>query len=546
MKRLLTISSILFVAFVALGATADYYLKINRSFDLFSSVVRNISENYVLETDPEEIVNTAIQSMLSQLDPYSVYYQEEENDEIQVATTGNYVGLGITVGTIESDLTITGLQEGYPAEKEGIRIGDKLFRIDNDNVMKLQSSELRNYTRGLPGSIAKVDILREGRDDTLSFNIQRSEIKLKNVTYYGLLGDSTGYIMISRFSRNAADELRRAVNELIANHNIKNLILDFRGNPGGLLDQAVRISEMFLQKDLPIVSTKGRAGFKDYTYKSMTEPDFPNIPLAVLIDEYSASASEVVAGAIQDHDRGVIIGRQSFGKGLVQSVFDLPHKSSIKITTAKYYTPSGRCIQRIEYDKAKSKEVKLDSVFYTKNGRPVKENKGISPDQIVVEEEISEFVSQMINSFSFFRFATKYTAKLNKVDENFVANDQVLNEFKSFLKEIKYFNTKLEMKLLNDIESQSKKNNYSDETLSNIIILEQAILNENLKQFDLHREKIAEVLTFEIKRRLLPETKMIESTLGDDKIIIQAVRLLNIHNEYQRILVKTIDDNSDY
>ncbi|MFA6571776.1 MAG: S41 family peptidase, partial [Bacteroidota bacterium] len=454
----------------------DYYLNINKSFEIFGGVFRELTNNYVDEVDPADMMKDGIDGILKHLDPYTNYIQDDDSEDIEIITNGSYNGLGITVGIKDSMLTIIDMHDGFSAQRNGVRIGDRIYSIDTVRLLNSSTDELRKYTRGKPGSKVNMTVLRGDNFDTLHFILPREEIKLNNVSYSGMLNDTTGYIRLERFSRYSAEEVRRAVNELKRNQNFRNLILDLRDNPGGLLESAVAIIEIFVKPGSTIVSTRGRNKSEDRFYKSLTQPLDTNLKLAVLINKQSASASEIVAGAIQDLDRGVIIGERSFGKGLVQTIFDLPYNNLIKITTSKYYTPSGRCIQRLDFhNKLKSNIDKTDSVFHTKNGRLVIESSGIMPDTLVKDKIYSDFARELIKNDLFFEFAGFYTSSMDSLPIDFKVNNEVLKLFKEYSVKNKFlYNDPLKIKLdeltkLTKEDKFSKKVQKEIESLKNLV-----------------------------------------------------------------------------
>lgn len=430
-------------AFLLTSSIDNFIFKVNKSFDIFGSVFKYISNNYVDEIDPDELMKYGIDGILENLDPYTVYYDESETEDIDMLTSGAYTGLGISVAVKDSLLTIMGVRQGFPAQKSGIRIGDRLYKIDSVVTLYKTPRDLRYFTKGEPGSKCTFWILRDGLKDTLRYDLVREQIQIRNVSYSGFIDEGIGYIKLERFSRNSAKEVRMALNSLKMKDSLDGLVLDLRDNPGGLLDAAVSICELFVPQGSVIVTTKGRKSNEEYTYRSYQQPMEPDLPLAVLINENSASASEIVAGAMQDLDRAVIIGRRSYGKGLVQSVFDVPYKGSLKITTAKYYTPSGRCIQKLELIKNRYKDGQLPqlpdtSIFYTSNKRIVTENVGIKPDTIIATEQYPGYVNELINSNQIFNFANYYSSKFENLPQGIHSEQGIINEFGKFLQTRKY------------------------------------------------------------------------------------------------------------
>ncbi|MEK6566071.1 MAG: S41 family peptidase, partial [Bacteroidota bacterium] len=345
--------SVLVAGFLMLGfsgnADNDLFLRINKGIDVFGKVYKEIAINYVDDVDPDRFMRAGIDGMLKTLDPYTVYIGEKESDELDLVTTGKYGGVGITIGNRDGMITVISLMEGFSAARQGIEVGDRIVDVDGKRVVGSSLEDVRQLVRGAPGTEVRVKIEREGAIEPLEFALMREEIPVRNVTYTGYVEKGLGYIRLERFSRTAGDDLRNALKDLRVTGELKGLVLDLRDNPGGLLDIAVETSAKFLAESSLVVSTRGRRGDADRKYYSTEKPMLVDVPLVVLVNRGTASASEIVSGAIQDLDRGVIVGSRTFGKGLVQTITRLSDNSSLKITTARYYTPSGRCIQEIDY-----------------------------------------------------------------------------------------------------------------------------------------------------------------------------------------------------
>ncbi|MGQ9644078.1 MAG: S41 family peptidase, partial [Ignavibacterium sp.] len=408
---------LIFSAFVLgfyVQRSGDIYYEISKNMEIFGKVYKEISFNYVDEINPEEFMREGIKGMLKSLDPYTVFIDESKQDEVDLMTNGKYGGIGVTIGVRNDRVTITEIIEGYAAQKQGLRIGDVVIEVDGEPITSADIDDLSAKVKGEPGTIVQLKVLRNNDKDTLQFNIIREEIVIKNLVYADFYPKNSNnvYLKLTNFSRSAAEEIKNALKKLKEQKPINSIVLDLRGNPGGLLDVAVDVCNKFLQKDLLIVSTKGREATSEKKYFAKEEPIVPNEMLVVLINENSASASEIVAGAIQDHDRGVILGTQSFGKGLVQTITPVTYNTSLKITTAKYYTPSGRCIQKIDYSK-KNKVfstplIEEKSEFITDNQRKVYSAGGITPDTLVKQEIEGEITKELLAKGIIFDFADKY------------------------------------------------------------------------------------------------------------------------------------------
>ena len=413
-KRIL-LSFLVFIFFCGFfPGNDDVYFEVSRNIDLFGKVYKEIAFNYVDEINPEKFMQAGIAGMLKTLDPYTIFIDANRKDEIDLITNGKYGGVGISIGVRGDNVTIIEILDGYSAQKQGLRIGDVLIEAGGTTVSSQNVDDVSSLVKGEPGTMVKLKIVRNENKDTIDFNLVREEVIIKNLTFYGFYPDNSNnaYIKLSNFSRSAGDELKKALKELRSQREIKSVVLDLRGNPGGLLDVAVDICDKFLEKELLIVSTKGRDYASEKKYFSMQEPMFGDGKLAVLVNEGSASASEILAGAIQDHDRGIILGIKTFGKGLVQTVTPLNFNTSLKITTAKYYTPSGRCIQKIDYSKKNKVFTGEDSIvtssFLTDNKRTVYSGGGITPDSIVNFEIEGEITRDLLAKGLFFQFADHY------------------------------------------------------------------------------------------------------------------------------------------
>lgn len=521
----------------------NLYIKINKSIDLFGKVYREIIFNYVDEVDPEKFIEAGINGMLSSLDPYTVYVDEKKNEDIDLIQTGKYAGVGITVGMRDDNIVIISLMEGYSAQKKGLLPGDRILEINGVSMIGKRVDDVRTYVRGEPGTDVKMVIEREGESKPLEFILQREEIKLKNVTYYSIIDNNIAYIKLERFSRSAGDEVRRAIKELKAKGNLEGIILDVRDNPGGLLDAAVDIVKKFVPKNSLIVSTKGRMPESEKKYYSDEEPTAGDLPLAVLVNNSSASASEIVAGAIQDLDRGIIIGTKTFGKGLVQSVTGLTYNSSLKITTAKYYTPSGRCIQKIDYmHKGKdglfiTKPDSLKQHFKTLRGRDVVEAGGITPDSLVSPDSTDEFIKELIRKSMFFKFAVYYVKNNKNISLDFVVDDNVLKEFKNYLKEKKFEYQDEAEKRFNDIIAIASSRKYSAQFINEVKNLQKSIKTEREKDFDRNSNHIKQLLENEIVGVAKGQTEQIGNSLKYDKQLKIATNILKNKKLYNKFLL---------
>lgn len=538
------------IAFVATGvASFGFYaiaedsplFKINKSLQTFGEVFRQISMYYVDDIDPEKFIEAGIEGMTGYLDPYTTYIPERESEDVDILTTGVYGGLGVTVAGLDSMVTIVGITEGYAAEKAGLRIGDRIYAVDSAVVLHMDTRNLQNYTRGKPGTTVSLRILREGLPDTLGFTMAREEIAIKNVTFSGIVDNNVGYIKLERFSRSASSEVREALAKIHhSNSNVQGVILDLRDNPGGLLDAAVSISETFVPTNSLIVSTKGKTPESEKRYVSRNMPMEPNLPLAVLINSRSASASEIVAGAIQDLDRGILVGEASFGKGLVQTITSLPYNANMKITTARYYTPSGRCIQKIDYNNRRSGIFthSNDSLkqYKTVHGRPVYESNGIKPDTVVSLSQSSDFVEELLEKNMLFNFATEFAAKQESLPANFAVTKDILQQFAGYLKKKRFSYSNSGLRKVRELKEVAEREKYASATQQQISRLEETLMAEQNREIEHHQDKISYLLGKEIYARFYPRSKVIEQMLVGDAQVQTAASLLQNNTVYHAMI----------
>jgi len=539
-KKISIISALIIGVFLILGFTKDYYFKINKSFDVFGAIFREVTTNYVLEIDPEILIKGAINGMLATLDPYTEFYDVSDQDDFDILTSGTYTGFGISISNIDSLLTITEVRDGYSASEQGIRIGDRICLIDSIDVLYRNFNDVKELFKGTSGSKSVFGILRDGNPDTLRFELVRKQILLENISYYDMLDGSTAYIKLDRFNSTAAQDFRFALSELRRKNEMKSLIIDLRDNPGGLLEPAVQICELFLPAKSVIVTTRGRNGEELYSYNSSSNPVEPDLPLVVMINENSASASEILAGALQDYDRAVIVGRRSYGKGLVQSILPLPYKGNLKITTAKYYTPSGRCIQRIKFGEMYQTASKVSdspdsTVYYTKNKRKVFESTGILPDTGAIKKPYSEIISELYIKFKFFNFANHYTSTLNKLPDNFKADDKLFAEFIKYLDEIDYSYQSESGIIIDRINVIAKESGYSKNFDKSINSLKKSLELEEKDIMTNNKSDILKYLDFEIRSRFLSEHDLLSKLLTIDDDLELAKKILQ-KGEFVKIL----------
>ena len=518
----------------------DIYFEINKNIELFSKVYKEIAFNYVDEIDPEQFMRAGIHGMLSSLDPYTIFIDEKKKEDIDLITNGKYGGIGISIGVRGNKVTVVGVMDGYSAQRQGLRVGDVIIEAAGVKITADNLNDISSLVKGEPGSTVDLKIIRNELKDTLDFNIVREEVLVKNLIYSGFYPANSNniYLKLSNFSRSASDEIKEAIKRLRKQKEIKSVVLDLRGNPGGLLDIAVDICDKFLPKGYLIVSTKGRAPSSIKEYYSTQEPLVGKAKLIVLIDGGSASASEIVAGAMQDHDRGVIVGTKSFGKGLVQTITPLTYNTSLKITTAKYYTPSGRCIQKIDYsdknDVIASTDSLVSSEFLTDHNRSVFSKGGISPDSTVVFRINGRITRELLAKGLFFKFADHYYYTHQDADYNAINDKKLLDEFKDFVKSEEFtYQSDAEDDinlLLSDISESNNK------LINEIKNLKNKVVKLKDDDFDFYRDEILMELKEELSVRYIGSEGRIIERLKSDPQFGAAWAIINNPSVYNRLL----------
>lgn len=526
---------------VAFTVKNDKLFAIAKNIDIFATLVRELDSYYVDEIDADELVTVGIQAMLDELDPYTEYIPEEESEDFRVMTTGEYGGVGALIGARGEGSMIIMPYTGFPAQNAGLRIADKLLKVDTVDVSQKNTSEVSELLKGPENTPVKVSVLRNA--DTLEFELVRKKISLKNVPYYGKLDASTGYIKLSDFTTNASAEVRNALVDLKA-QGAEKLVLDLRDNPGGLLSEAVEIVNLFIPKGKEVVKTIGKIENVNRTYKTSKTPVDKNIPLVVLLNERSASASEIVAGALQDYDRAVLVGRKSFGKGLVQTTIPLTYNAQVKVTTAKYYIPSGRCIQAIDYALSREEgEIRsipdsLRQAFKTQNGRTVLDGAGIEPDETVEAYRYAPITYSLVAGNHVFDFATQYFYSKPAVVniEEFEVSDELYEDFVSFLSDREYDYTTYLEKSLEDMKELAEQAPYYSEIKEQVEALEKRIIHNKEQDLISYQKEIRKALREEIISRYYFQEGMIQASLQNDSVIEKAMELFSTPDKMGQIL----------
>ena len=524
----------------------DRNFLISKYMDIFHSVFRELDMMYVDTLDVAETIEGGIQSILSELDPYTVYYPEEEDEDLKMMLTGKYAGVGAIIRYHQKHdrVVIVEPYEDMPALNAGLRAGDILLSIDGEDLKGLPVDEVSSRLRGEPGTTLIVRAKREGvADSIMEVKISRANIAMPSVPYYTLFADSVGYVILNSFTENCAREVRLALVDL-KNRGARSFILDLRGNGGGSMSEAIDIAGLFIPKGTAVVSTKGKIPQASQTYKTRREPLDAKIPLVVLVDGQSASSSEIVAGAIQDLDRGVIMGRRTYGKGLVQAVRELPYNASLKITTSKYYTPSGRCVQKIDYSKKRSDADKgeaSDTIapeFYTLAGRLVHERGGISPDVEITAERLPNLLFYLANSDVLFDFVTDYThcyATIAPIEE-FEVSDSLFLAFKEAVKASDFTYDRQSEKALAALKEVAEFEGYTADAAAEFAALEKKLSHDVDRDFDIFKKDICELLADELVTRYYYQRGGIIQAIKSDSTILRARTLLSDDEAYRQIL----------
>ncbi|PXX97005.1 peptidase S41 [Marinifilum breve] len=518
--------------------------EISKNLNIYYTMFRELNLFYVDEIDPGDLVKKSMDAMLKTLDPYTTYISESEIEDFKLMTTGEYAGIGALISKHKDEVIIAEPYEGFPAYKAGLKAGDVMLEINGTSVKGKSTDDVSNLLKGQPNVPLTIKIKRPGVKKTMDKKLVREKIQLKSVPYYGMITDSIGYIHLNQFTNKSAGEVKNALKEL-KEQNAKSIVLDLRGNPGGLLDQAIEITNLFVNKGEDIVSTKGKVSKWDKSYKATKSPVDSEIPIAVLVNRGSASASEIVSGAIQDLDRGVVLGNRTFGKGLVQTTRNLTYNTKLKVTTAKYYIPSGRCIQALDYsnrneDGSVGKVAdSLITEYHTKNGRKVYDGGGILPDVKIDPETYSILSINMIRDFMFFDFATLYANSNESIAsaKEFEVSDELFNEFVKFVKESKDFTYKSEStEILKALKKSAEEEKNFDISTDEFAALEAKLapnLDRDIQRF---KDELKELLAHEIVKRYHYQKGGIEFSLRDDKTLLRAIEVLESNNEYAGIL----------
>jgi carboxyl-terminal processing protease len=530
-------------AAVSLKKPAEKYFDIAKSLDIFATLFKEVNAYYVDEVEPEKLINRGIEGMLESLDPYTDYIPEDELESFQISTTGQYGGIGALIGIINKKIVVTHPYKNFPAYKSGIRVGDEIIAINGKNIQGKTPDEISALLKGPARSSLELKVRRAGRSETSTHELTREKIHLTNLSFVGIVEPEIGYIRLDDFTPGAAGEVSDALLAL-KEKGVKKIILDVRNNPGGLLHEAVNIVSLFIDKGLEVVSTKGKLEEWNKSYKTLNEPVDKEIELAVLVGEGSASASEIVAGALQDYDRAILIGQRTFGKGLVQTTRPLAYNTQLKVTTAKYYIPSGRCIQAMDYAHRKDDgtvERVADSLkveFKTKGGRKVFDGGGLDPDIKVEEEYVGAVTASLINAGLVFEFASKYCADHpTKPDlKSFQVTEKDFENFLAFVKSQKFtYTTSLEDDMQKLMDT-AKKERYYEQLGKELTDLENKLQAGKSNDLKNYKGEIMEILAEQIAFHYDLYDGQSQIFLKNDKAILAAAKVLKDTLTYNQLL----------
>jgi len=537
---------VLITGSVLFGATAagDQYFELSKNMEIFATLYREVNTYYVDEIDPAKFIRTGIDAMLKSLDPYTNYIPESEIESFRLMTTGQYGGIGALISKKDDYVLIADPYEGMPAQRADIRAGDILLEVDGQSVKGRNTDDVSKLLKGQAKTEVTVLIRREGESKPLQKKVMREEIKISSVSYSAMLDKNTGYINLSGFRTGAAEEVRQALQDL-KKEGMTQLVFDMRGNPGGSLDEAVRISGMFITRGSLVVRTKGKVKEWEKDYNSYYNPEDTTMPIVVLIDGASASASEIVSGTLQDYDRGVVVGQKSFGKGLVQTVKNLNYNTQVKVTTAKYYIPSGRCIQAVDYvgkdslDRPVKTPESSRNAFKTRNGRVVYDAGGVSPDLAVEPATVSNISAVLIGKRHIFDFATLYRSRheqLPSTPDEFEVSEALFAEFLAYLRDKDYSYTTESEKALEDFKEKAVKEQYFNQVQPHYDALMAEKKKSKEQDLERHKAEIKYFLAQELVARYHFQKGRLRSAFRMDEELVEARKLLADKARYQKLL----------
>ncbi len=536
--------AIVLIAVIGVGSFSftrdEKNFAIAKNLDIYYTLFRELNMFYVDDVNPNKLIKTSIDEMLASLDPYTNYIPEDKIEDFRFMTTGEYAGIGAVISKQNGKVIISEPYEGFPADKSGLKAGDVLLEVSGKSTKNMSTKDVSSLLKGPANKPVKIKIQRYGVKKPFTVDVVREKISIDAVPYYGMLDENTAYIRLTSFTANCSEDVKKALLDLKKN-NPKSLVFDLRSNPGGLLMEAVKIVNLFVPKGEEIVSTRGKVKQWDKTYKAMNEPLDTTIRIAVLTNRGSASASEIVSGALQDLDRGIIVGTRTFGKGLVQTTRDLSYNTKLKVTTAKYYIPSGRCIQALDYSHRNEDGSvgtvpdSLISEFSTKNGRKVYDGGGIIPDIKIKSDDLSILSIELVTKSKVFDFATKFANENESIPqpEDFEITDDIYNQFSMFVTESDFEYESQSKNELEDLIKEAKREKYYGLAKTEFEALKVKLEPNLAKDLNQFKDEISELLKDEIVSRYYYQKGAIRSAINDDKGIKRAIEELNSENKYE-------------
>ena len=531
--------AILLLCSSAIQQDTDKYFEIAKNLEIFTNVYKELNTHYVDDLNPNQLMRTGIDAIMNSLDPYTVYYSESEVESYRLSTDETYSGLGASSDFIDGKVTITSISKNGPSHKAGIRVGDQISRINGQSTEGRAYDEVMQFLRGFPGTSVQLTVDRPADNQSYTYKLTRSEVDVPNVPYSGMVNNHVGYISLTTFTRDAGRNVARALRDLKDENDLKGIILDLRSNGGGLLSEAVDILGIFLPQGLPVVSTRGKVRDRDQNYNTRRMPIDVELPLVVLVNKTSASASEIVAGAIQDYDRGVIMGQRSYGKGLVQNFQEVGYNSRMKVTISKYYIPSGRCIQSVEY--ANGEPVDIDDsereIFYTKNKRPVLDGGGITPDIKIPLPDDPLVLKSLKKQHWIFKYANEYVSSYPDTPSLAQFSFENFKGFTSYLKDNQFSFESEEEKTLEKLRQQLMDRPDGAKMVKSLEAISEQIVSEKTDDLDEYRAAVAEEIERELVRRYFFQEGLTRHNLLKDHEISQAADLIMNDTQYQSLLL---------
>jgi carboxyl-terminal processing protease len=536
------ITYILILLSIFFSATAfvvnnDKLFEITKNIEIFTTLYKELNHHYVDDLDPDKLMKTGIDAMLESLDPYTRYYSENQIERYRFLTEGKYEGIGAQVGKVDDYITILEPYEGFAAFKAGIKAGDRIVSVAGEPTKGKSLEEVRAMLRGVAGTELYLGIQSYGSNKDREVMISRSEVNVDNVPYHGMIDDKIGYVLLTTFTPKAGKNIAMALRELKEdNPEMEGFVLDLRNNGGGLLREAINICNIFIPKGEEIVMTKGKIVERDRPFKTMNTPVDLDLPLVVMINKRSASASEIVSGVIQDLDRGVIMGQRSFGKGLVQNTLKLGYNNNLKLTTAKYYIPSGRCIQSVKYDKGEPVDIPDDerAVFYTKNGRRVLDGGGVTPDINISIDDKPEVLKALLEQFVIFNYVNEFALKNDSIDLPGSFSFVNYDEFKEFVKSKNFAYESSTEKELSDLKSKVAED--QEEINRTIAQMETMLAETKVNELETHSAEIVREIEREIISRYYYQNGKAKQHLNSDSELKEAIAILKDQDQYKKIL----------